>query len=374
MTNGEFPDSTFTEESSKGDLEDPAPFASEDQTATDDAVWACSEVDELTCPVCLQLLCEPVRTPCGHAFCRVCLLRTLTSGIDGCKCPVCRRAVPFSLSEEVSEELRARVQAVDPKYADRVEEKRQYAVANGDSYPVFYVHGGARVGEIVQLRFFEPRYRLMMRRVLSTNRKFVFAERPPQPGHQAVIVNVDGFSILPDGCFSVNGKGARNVRIAATWVEEDTGGLHYCELGEEANPNICREGWTLPVFSLRGSLPRLGDVARLQISEPRYQLMLSRVIIAPASRRRFVISGRDPPRPGDTAAVVHVSSARQQACGHGSLVGKCDTLVQIDEVWSEMGEAGLHYCRCVPQINGLAADRLRWPDDAQQPRCVCAVQ
>merc|ERR1719238_1631531 len=94
-------DSTFTAESSQGEPQDAVPFASE--IAAEDSPWASSEVDELTCPVCLQLLCEPVRTPCDHAFCRVCLLRTLTSGIDGCKCPVCRRAVPFSLSEEVSE-------------------------------------------------------------------------------------------------------------------------------------------------------------------------------------------------------------------------------------------------------------------------------
>ena len=40
------------------------------------------------CPICLTLLCEPVTTPCGHTFCRPCLVSTLRRNMK--KCPSCR--------------------------------------------------------------------------------------------------------------------------------------------------------------------------------------------------------------------------------------------------------------------------------------------
>ena len=41
------------------------------------------------CPVCLDIINEPVSLPCGHNFCSDCL-QEMTSYCKG-KCPVCRR-------------------------------------------------------------------------------------------------------------------------------------------------------------------------------------------------------------------------------------------------------------------------------------------
>lgn len=44
---------------------------------------------EVSCPLCLDLLHEPVSTPCHHAFCRSCIARVLSTGHTSC--PLCRR-------------------------------------------------------------------------------------------------------------------------------------------------------------------------------------------------------------------------------------------------------------------------------------------
>ena len=49
----------------------------------------------LECPICLQLLGEPVTTPCGHTFCRFCLVFALRKTKK--KCPACRRGLLLSI-------------------------------------------------------------------------------------------------------------------------------------------------------------------------------------------------------------------------------------------------------------------------------------
>jgi len=43
---------------------------------------------EFNCPLCHDLFHDPVLTPCGHSFCRVCISRACGSGHNGC--PLCR--------------------------------------------------------------------------------------------------------------------------------------------------------------------------------------------------------------------------------------------------------------------------------------------
>ncbi|XP_023396368.2 tripartite motif-containing protein 6 isoform X6 [Loxodonta africana] len=50
--------------------------------------------DEVTCPICLELLTEPMSLDCGHSFCQACITgnskQSEISQEGGSSCPVCR--------------------------------------------------------------------------------------------------------------------------------------------------------------------------------------------------------------------------------------------------------------------------------------------
>lgn len=48
-------------------------------------------VDTLECQLCYMLLYQPLTTPCGHTFCRVCFARSLDHSSN---CPLCRASMP----------------------------------------------------------------------------------------------------------------------------------------------------------------------------------------------------------------------------------------------------------------------------------------
>lgn len=49
----------------------------------------------LQCPCCLGILRRPVGLPCGHSFCRGCLMRLMPSAAEMARrCPLCRAAIP----------------------------------------------------------------------------------------------------------------------------------------------------------------------------------------------------------------------------------------------------------------------------------------
>ena len=50
--------------------------------------------EEVTCPICLELLTEPLSLDCGHSFCQICITTNSKESVTGQKgarkCPVCR--------------------------------------------------------------------------------------------------------------------------------------------------------------------------------------------------------------------------------------------------------------------------------------------
>lgn len=181
--------------------------------------------DDMDCLICLKLLFDPVTTPCGHTFCRPCFQRTLDTNS---RCPMCRRVFYSGFDLPVNIALKNILERCFPEEyeARREEEKASIGEQEGSGMvqqlPLF-VLSPVMPGETVNLNVFEPRYRLMIRRVMEGNKKFgIIAMR----GNNSLApvgceVDVDEIEAIPDGRFAIQVKGVR--RFAITDVDQVDG-------------------------------------------------------------------------------------------------------------------------------------------------------
>lgn len=129
---------------------------------------------EVDCQVCYALMLDPVTTFCGHTLCRNCLARVLDHSLH---CPVCRRdlAIPPSLLRQPSNKTLVKIlNGLCPELmaarAEAVALEEGASQGNG-TVPLFVCTLGFP-NQPTFLRIFEPRYRLMLRRAMETNRQF----------------------------------------------------------------------------------------------------------------------------------------------------------------------------------------------------------
>lgn len=130
--------------------------------------------NELDCPLCYQLLLDPITTPCGHTLCQHCLRRVFDHDDS---CPVCRQQAHMSRSLAGHHRNRTLVALLDTFCPETVSERR-YAVqaeessAEGTLDTPLFICMMAIPTMPAFLHIFEPRYRLMIRRCLEGNRQF----------------------------------------------------------------------------------------------------------------------------------------------------------------------------------------------------------
>ncbi|CAL1700574.1 unnamed protein product [Somion occarium] len=136
---------------------------------------------EVTCEICFALMWQPVTTPCQHTFCTKCLHRSLDHNPS---CPLCRRPLPgynYFQDHPCNKVILAIILKAFPEaYVSRgiaIEEEEHRA---GLDTPVF-VCQLSFPGMPVLLNFYEPRFRLMLRRCLETPHPRFGMIPPPRP-------------------------------------------------------------------------------------------------------------------------------------------------------------------------------------------------
>lgn len=179
---------------------------------------------ELTCEICLMLLYQPVTTPCQHTFCSKCLQKSLDHSM---LCPLCRQDLPgFAYFQEHSLNkvlLSLLLKAYASDYASRGE-----AIENAERHarldtPIF-VCQLSFPGMPTLLHFFEPRYRLMLRRCLESPSPTFGMIMPPRAapllGHGATagtefgtMHEIRSVQMLADGRSMVQTWGIHRFRI-----------------------------------------------------------------------------------------------------------------------------------------------------------------
>lgn len=178
-------------------------------------------IDDFDCTVCLKLLYEPVTTPCGHTFCRSCLFQSMDRGN---RCPLCRTVLLISPRTcAISVTLNNIVKKTFPEeYAERKLENESLTNPGGDFMPLF-VMDVVLPCEKFHLNIFEPRYRLMVRRVMEGNRRMGMVITDSASGSIADFaceVEITECEPLPDGRFFLELKSRRRFRILRDWDQD----------------------------------------------------------------------------------------------------------------------------------------------------------
>jgi Zinc finger, C3HC4 type (RING finger) len=51
------------------------------------------EIDKVNCKICLSMLCRPVSMPCGHNFCKLCVIELIKKSIYHPRCCICKQKI-----------------------------------------------------------------------------------------------------------------------------------------------------------------------------------------------------------------------------------------------------------------------------------------
>lgn len=183
---------------------------------------------ELDCLVCYNLMLDPTTTSCGHTFCRRCLARVMDHSSI---CPFCRRGlhVPASLQNQSSNViLNSLLNGLCPDLVSaRVDalKAEEQAGDNVLNVPLF-ICTLSLPSMPTFLHVFEPRYRLMMRRVIEGSRQFgmVMYNRTHAPQgdlgstpflEYGTLLEIVNYELLRDGRSFIETRGIGRFKVRA---------------------------------------------------------------------------------------------------------------------------------------------------------------
>eukprot|EP01129_Flabellula_baltica_P001455 TRINITY_DN1134_c0_g1_i1.p1 TRINITY_DN1134_c0_g1~~TRINITY_DN1134_c0_g1_i1.p1 ORF type:complete len:444 (+),score=80.57 TRINITY_DN1134_c0_g1_i1:63-1334(+) len=202
------------------------------------------EKDDFECVLCLKLFYNPVTTPCGHSFCKNCLLRSLDHANI---CPLCRNVVLFSQDHPISVTLQNIIQNYFPEeYAKRAREEKIKNETFAEQLPLFVLDAVAYPNQDFPMHIFEPRYRLMIRRAMESNKRFglisctVSDTAGVKLNDVGTCLRINDIKILPDGRIFVSTTGTKRFRVLNTF-EVDGYKVAKIEWVEDQNQEITPE-------------------------------------------------------------------------------------------------------------------------------------
>lgn len=179
--------------------------------------------DDFECSLCYRNLWHPVSTTCGHTYCKSCLDRTLDHKLE---CPLCKTTLDGDFAErkekvnEFVEETFRRVLNADYIERQRIYEDEMSDLLSADDdgktvIPVFVCTMSFPTVPC-PLHVFEPRYRLMMRRVmLAGTREFGMctnAQNRPFAEY-GTMLEIRDIQYFPDGRSVVDTVGGRRFKV-----------------------------------------------------------------------------------------------------------------------------------------------------------------
>jgi len=181
---------------------------------------------ELDCDVCYNLLLDPFTTTCGHTLCRTCLHRIQDHSNS---CPICRRLLALVPGVDQAQAPSSKVlnNIISGLYtealATRVNTTKLESIHGQLDTPLFICTVSFPT-QPLPLHIFEPRYRLMIRRAMESNRKFgmIMSNRNREvqgdlgavPFYQyGTMLFIEEVKILPDGRSIIVTRGASRFRV-----------------------------------------------------------------------------------------------------------------------------------------------------------------
>ncbi|KAI8890423.1 LON-domain-containing protein, partial [Backusella circina FSU 941] len=183
---------------------------------------ALSSVTE--CPICCTRFTLPTTTLCGHVFCNNCLVRSLDHQRF---CPFCRDPLEFVPNPTL---------LLNHVITDMFEQDEESADALQNDNRVPLIIGSLAFPHVkCVIHIFEPRYRLMLRRIMESGRRrfaMCLARRKKSetedPFHEyGTILEINQIQTLQDGRSIVEAVGSHRFRVTNYELVD---GYHMAEI------------------------------------------------------------------------------------------------------------------------------------------------
>jgi len=191
------------------------------------------DIEDFSCVLCQDLFFEPLALPCGHTFCRLCLHKTLQRARK--VCPVCRANCHVNCKTQQPNVVLVNLiqKFFAAEYEARREEIEEETQQLSHTHPMFFYNEFKFPGSVMRLRLFEPRYKIMIRRVIESDQKFIYL--PSFNGYRAeegqigLLGTVTRCAFDDMGCANLAMDLRTRIVVKNSWVEQGTGNLHFCE-------------------------------------------------------------------------------------------------------------------------------------------------